>query len=262
MKKIRNTCYRWIAPVLINFYILICKVRIFEIIIDPIVVKFSPNIGIPLLEATHSNSSMEQDWDNRAKVNALITATSVSDEKKAEVLGAKGIETIILKGICLDKNSVVLEIGCGIGNLLKILSIHVKEIHGVDISGEMLKIAREYCKDYPNITLHKTEGLLDMFPEHYFDFVYSSGVFIHFPSKPLVYEYFKETARVLKSGGTFRFHVDGRNYLKWRRQKGGTVRGVVFNSDEIKENLEKYGFRIMEITGANTPAMWSTAILG
>jgi cyclopropane fatty-acyl-phospholipid synthase-like methyltransferase len=204
---------------------------------------------------------MEGDWDTRAKVDGLIAATAEVDEKKAEKSAVQALETRILKGVDLNRDVAILEIGCGIGNLLKPISSLVREAHGVDISSEMLRLAAERLRDCPNVFLHKTGGKLDMLEANYFDFVFSSGVFIHFPRKFLVYEYFREAARVLKPGGTFRFHVDGRNYLRWRRRKGGTLRGVVFSPEELRENLEKLGFQVREITGSNSMDMWTTAFL-
>jgi len=261
MKSVRTTCYRHLNPVLVKSTRALSRVRLFEMALDLCMTKLFPNIGIPVLESVRSTGSMEGDWDTRAKVDALIAATAEADEKSTEASAIKALETRILKGVELDGGVAVLEIGCGIGNLLKPLSALAKEVHGVDISGEMLRLATERLRDCSNVFLHKTDGHLEMLQDNHFDLVYSSGVFIHFPSKLLVYEYFKEVVRVLKPGGIFRFHVDGRYYLRWRRRKGGTLRGVVFNPEELRDNLGKFGFRIKEITGSNSLDMWTTAIL-
>jgi SAM-dependent methyltransferase len=259
MAPSQKIIYHWLTPFLTKLYKWASRVRPLEMAMDFVMVGVFPNIGIPFLESVRTAGSMEQDWDNRARVNALITATGEADENRAEASAIKALQTRILKGVDVDKMSIVLEIGCGIGNLLKPLSSVVKEAHGVDISGEMIKLAKEGLKHCSNVFLHKTDGRLDMFPDSYFDFVFSSGVFIHFPSKPLVYEYFKEAARVLEPDGIFRFHVDGRSYLKWRSHKGGTLRGVVFKPEEIRENLERYGFQVHEMAGLNSLDMWVTA---
>jgi len=181
------------------------------------------------------------------------------EEEYAQALA--NLDSRILQGINLNKESMVLEIGCGLGTYLKLLSPRVGEIHGIDISGEMLKQAKERIRDCSNVFLYKTGGQLDMFPSRHFDYVYSVGVFQHFPAKYLVYDYFRETSRVLRIGGAFTFHVDGRYYLKWRRIKGGTARGVVFSPAEIRENLEKYGFQVNDIRGENTIGMIISGIL-
>lgn len=262
MTLARRFVYRWLEPVFGKIYSALRRFRPLEMLMDFTLSKLSPDIGIPFLEATRSSGSMEEDWDNRARLNSLIAATGHADEEAAAGSARVALEFSVLKGINMDQTWKVLEIGCGVGNLLRPLSTEVTEAHGVDISSEMLRQARGRARGYSNLFLHKTEGELDMFPDDYFDFVYSSGVFIHFPSKPLVYTYFKEAARVLKPKSTFRFHVDGRSYLRWRSDKGGTLRGVVFNIVEIKENLESHGFQVAEMSGEGSIDCWTTAILG
>ncbi|MDO8717306.1 MAG: class I SAM-dependent methyltransferase [Dehalococcoidales bacterium] len=258
---IRKSLYHKLNPILVKLYKVMCRFRPFEMVLDFTAWKLFRNTGIPFLESIHSTGSAELDWDTRAKVDGLITATGQANEEKAGASAIKAVENRILRGLQVDRHFVVLEIGCGIGNLLKPMASQVGEAHGVDISGEMLRLAAERLKGYSNIFLHKTDGSLAMFTDDYFDIVFSSGVFIHFPSKPMVYEYFKEAARVLKPGGIFRFNMDGRNYLRWRRKEGGTLRGVVFDSAEIRENLEKCGFRVQDMSGMNSLDMWATAVL-
>jgi SAM-dependent methyltransferase len=188
-----------------------------------------------------------------------MAATGESNEARAIAGAQHALEAYIPLGTGLNDSSVVLEIGCGVGNLLRPLSRMVKEAHGVDISGEMLRRAHELSAGYANVFYHKTSGRLGMFADAWFDFVYSSGVFIHFPEKALVYAYTQEAHRVLKTGGTLRVHVDGRNYLWWRRQKGGTVRGIVFCTEEIVTILTTQGFTNVSVVGEDSPAMWVTA---
>ena len=228
---------------------------------DMVITRLFPNVGLPFLESVRGTGSMERDWDNRAKIGAQISVTGTASVEEEQAQARLNLDNRILQGINLNKGSVVLEIGCGLGTYLKLFSGRVKEVHGVDISGEMLKKAKERLRDCSNVFLYKTEGQLDMFPNRHFDFVYSVGVFQHFPSKHLVYGYFRDTSRVLKVGGEFAFHVDGRYYLKWRRIKGGTARGVVFSPAEVRENLEKYGFQINNIREENTIGMIVSGVL-
>ena len=83
--------------------------------------------SVHFLESVRSMGSMEDDWDRRAALNSLMAATGYADEEQAEASAVKALETRILKGVDLDRTSVVLEIGCGIGNLLKPLSALVGE---------------------------------------------------------------------------------------------------------------------------------------
>ena len=103
-----------------------------------------------------------------------------------------------------------LEIGCGPGRLMKPLSRHFGEIHGVDVSDEMIRLARERLADIPHAHVHATNGAsLAQFADESFDFVYSYAVFQHIPSRDVVLEYMREIRRVLKPGGFFRGQFNG-----------------------------------------------------
>lgn len=69
------TIYRYLNPPLVGLYNPLIKVRPFEMAIDFVLLKTAPNVGIPGLEG--NATSMEQDWDMRAKVNALIAAPAM-----------------------------------------------------------------------------------------------------------------------------------------------------------------------------------------
>lgn len=88
----------------------------------------------------------------------------------------------------------VLEIGCGVGRLLKDGYV------GVDISTEMLEICRSRK---PNRVVHNNGRTLP-FEENEFDFVYSYLVFQHIPEEAVM-GYIDEAYRVLKPGGKFIF---------------------------------------------------------
>ena len=90
------------------------------------------------------------------------------------------------------------------------MSRHFAEIHGVDVSDEMIALARERLLDIPNAHLHVSDGAsLAQFPDETFDFVYSYAVFQHVPSREVISAYMRETHRVLKMGGLARLQFNG-----------------------------------------------------
>src|SRR5579863_10133273 len=71
-----------------------------------------------------------------------------------------------------------LEVGCGPGRLLRPMSRNFGEIHGVDVSDEMIRLAEQRFHGAAGIRLHATNGRdLAPLPSDYFDFVYSYAVF-------------------------------------------------------------------------------------
>lgn len=55
----------------------------------------------------------------------------------------------------LTSDSVVLDVGCGTGSFVLRLAPHAHHVHGVDISGEMLRIARTKAEGVDNVTFHQ-----------------------------------------------------------------------------------------------------------
>lgn len=205
---------------------------------------------------------MEKDWDQRAQVHAryYIKCDHFKTEAEFDESGLRDLHDLILPGLVMNAGTVALEIGCGIGRLLKPMAGLVGELHGVDVSGEMLTSARVRLQSYSNIRLHKTGGAdLSMLPDHAVDFCYSYIVFQHIPHKDLVIAYITEVSRILKPGGIFRFQVDGRYADAGRRAKGGTWAGVVFSEEEMRSILKKTDLDIVACSGANTAYFWITA---
>src|SRR5580704_5372279 len=71
-----------------------------------------------------------------------------------------------------------LEIGCGPGRLMLPLSRHFHEIHGVDVSEGMIRLARQNLSGIAHAHVHTADGTsLEQFSDETFDFAYSYAVF-------------------------------------------------------------------------------------
>lgn len=91
----------------------------------------------------------------------------------------------------------VLDLGCGPGQLSKLLSGQGFMAEGIDNSDEMLEIARSRV---PGINFQKMDMRQLGFPEHSFDAVLSAYSIIHIPSAELP-QVLTEIRRVLKLKG-------------------------------------------------------------
>jgi len=203
---------------------------------------------------------MRSDWNQRAREDPhYYVAFGGRDQDEESFLATAADVLRFLEGelrrLPHAAGRRALEIGCGPGRLMKPLSRHFAEIHGVDVSDEMIRLARERLRDIPNAHAHATNGAsLAQFADQSFDFVYSYAVFQHIPSRDVVLEYMNEIRRVLKPSGIFRGQFNGLPHSAIP----DTWSGVVFSSDDILQFTRENGLQLLELTGVDTQYMWTT----
>lgn len=120
------------------------------------------------------------------------------------------------------KEASILDVGCGLGRIMKPFSKHFKEVVGVDINSKILEAAKFYLDidSSQNMKLVNNDGRNLPFEENTFDYVYSGGVLQHIPDIDVVTNYFLEGMRVLKPGGILNFSVQ-----TWMNSRQGGVDG-------------------------------------
>jgi SAM-dependent methyltransferase len=222
---------------------------------------FDPATGLSV-----GTGDMERDWDERARRNPrfYVAGFDWQTEEEFRRSGERDLESIILRGLTLPPHAAVLEIGCGLGRLLRPMGARAEEVHGVDISSEMVRQAGEALRDLPNVHVHHTDGSLGMFPREHFDFCYSYTVFQHIPDRDAVVRYLRDAAAVLKPGGTFRFQICLGGERDPRRRRGGSWLGVVFTEAELREILAGCGLSVASLEpehGLADPERWQSHIV-
>ncbi len=215
------------------------------------------------MDDSEISARMREDWNARAREDAgyyvafgrrdqddsgfLATATEVINALEGELRRVPLAERVGWKA---------LEIGCGPGRLMRPMSRHFVEIHGVDVSDEMIGLAREKLRDLPNAHPHVTDGAsLAQFEAESFDFIYSYAVFQHIPSRDVVFEYLREIRRVLKTGGLARLQFNG---LPRGSESYDTWAGARFSSSDILEFTESQDFQVLALEGISTQYLWTT----
>jgi len=154
------------------------------------------------------------------------------------------------------RNLKALEIGCGPGRIMRPLSADFAEIHGVDVSDEMVRLAREKLRAVPNAHLHHTRTSdLSLFPDASFDFVYSYAVFQHIPSREVVLGYLADARRVLKPGGILRCQING---LPETFQRYNTWDGVRIRAAEVADFAVRHDFQLYALENVDTQYLWTT----
>jgi SAM-dependent methyltransferase len=213
------------------------------------------------------NEQMRADWNRRALEDAnfyVAFGRRNQDEQEflstaAQVTSALEMELSRLPPGSPDQRSA-LEIGCGPGRLMRAMSRHFGEIHGVDISDEMVRLANVQLRDLPHAHAHVTpDSSLNMFAEGSLDFVYSYIVFQHIPSRDVVLNYLREAGRVLKPGGILRCQLRGeRPSDSEMKAESATWTGCYFSGDEVAAFAREHHLQLAYLSGLQTQYMWVT----
>ncbi len=197
------------------------------------------------------SAKMSHDWDERAKQNAsyyIVDSNTTWNREQFYELGRSSVTGHILSdmvNICQEKlpaEMKILEIGCGAGRVTKSLAAVFGQVYAVDISGEMIRLAEEACREKANVHLIQNNGMdLSVLPESdSFDFAFSMCCFHHIPSREIIESYLKDVSRLLRNGCLFKFEVQGDT--KACSEADDTWVGVPFPDAAVDEMAERCGF--------------------
>jgi cyclopropane fatty-acyl-phospholipid synthase-like methyltransferase len=207
---------------------------------------------------------MRRDWDSRARENARYYVNTEREDWTDEQFFESGERTVFeevltdMTNICQSKlpsKMRVLEIGCGAGRVTRALARLFGEVHGVDISGEMVAQARRALASTPNAHVHQNNGRdLAVLGDQVFDFAFSTIVFQHIPSREVIENYVREVHRLLRPGALFKFQVQGDATV--HSTPGDTWLGVPFTDQQAVEMAERCGFEPRYRHGAGQQYFW------
>ena len=188
---------------------------------------------------------MKQDWDRRAKHHARFWIAT-EDYQNETVFAESGAVTAkaILSTLGLHHRNTwtALDIGCGIGRVLKPLAPHFYKLIGVDVSAEMISKSKSWLRDVPNVTTVESSGVdLSLFPPRYFNVVYSYVAFQHMP-RPVFDLYLEEINRVLKPQGFLVFQIPIGRHLDAPLEDTIAIRFYEYR--DLVEKLSRTGFRL------------------
>lgn len=206
---------------------------------------------------------MQRDWNERAREDANFYVAFGRRDQDNEEFFATASEVVAgleweMRRLPASKPRArrALEIGCGPGRLMRPMSRQFGEIHGVDVSDEMIGRADANLRHIPHAHPHHTSGAdLAPFADESFDLVYSYAVFQHIPSRDVVMQYLREAVRVLKPGGIIRAQING---LDKTAKQYDTWSGVRISADEVRDFAREHGLHLLALEGVRTQYMWTT----
>jgi SAM-dependent methyltransferase len=145
----------------------------------------------------------------------------------------------------------VLELGCGTGYFTRELARSGADIVAIDVSPELLEIAKLDCPA-ENVRYEVQNACALSYPDAVFDSVVGSSVLHHLEIK----EALREIYRVLKSGGTIYFtepnmlnpQIAIQKNIPWiKRKLGDSPDETAFFRWPLQRSLERTGFRDVRI---------------
>jgi SAM-dependent methyltransferase len=147
-------------------------------------------------------------WDARAREDAFYFVDNTGTYRDADVArfwaaGERDLDAVLAAaGAAVQPDDVVLDIGCGVGRLARVLAGRAAHVHAIDVSAQMLDQAREHNAHLTNVTWHHGDGTtLHPVEDDSIDAVVSHLVFQHIPDPEITLGYVREMGRVLKPGG-------------------------------------------------------------
>jgi len=103
----------------------------------------------------------------------------------------------------IASDATVVEIGCGVGRMTAYFAEHASNVIALDVSPEMLTLARERLASATNIDFRVPAGSgLSGVPNASSDLVFSYIVLQHIPDPAIALDYLSDAGRVLRSGGS------------------------------------------------------------
>ena len=140
-----------------------------------------------------------------------------------------------------DKNKIALDAGCGDGKFAFQIAKYFLSITGIDLSKELLEIARQKQKilKVKNVTFKFQDASQTSFPDKSFDLIFSRRG----PTP------FREFYRLLKSGGYFvGINIGEKDCVEIKKIFGRGLGFGEWNSSRLKrdkQELKKLGFEIV-----------------
>jgi SAM-dependent methyltransferase len=153
-------------------------------------------------------------WDARAREDALffVDDRRAYGSEEVDSFWADGERDLdaVLAAVSgrLERSDEVVDLGCGVGRLTRVLAGRARSVRAIDVSSEMLARARELNAHLANVEWVQGDGVsLDGIDDGSVDAIISHVVFQHIPDPAVTLGYVADMGRVLHPGGWAAFQV-------------------------------------------------------
>lgn len=177
--------------------------------------------------------TMQEFWDERADEEAFYFVDNRLHygDPDLEAFWAGGREDLdrFLErlGVSIRPTDDVVEIGCGVGRITRVLAARSASVRALDVSGRMLALAREHNSLLENVAWIQGDGSsLTGVGNESADVCFSHVVFQHIPDPEITLGYVREMGRVLRPGGWAAFQVSNEPAIHGRRPLAERLRSL------------------------------------
>ncbi len=157
---------------------------------------------------------MRSFWDRRAREDPFFFVDNQlryadPDRERFWRRGEADLDALLgALGVRLEESDDVVELGCGIGRLTRVIAARSAHVVAVDVSPEMLAVARAENPELDNVRWLLGDGAtLREVPTGSADACVSHVVFQHIPDPAITLGYVREMGRVLRPGGWAAFQL-------------------------------------------------------
>lgn len=223
-----------------------------------------------------AGAGMREFWDERAGEDAFYFVDNKQryGRPDAEAFWERGEyelnELLGSVGAELTAADEVVEIGCGVGRMTRLLAQRSRNVRALDVSPRMLELARAHCESLANVEFLPGDGVsLRGIGDASADACVSHVVFQHIPDPEVTLGYVREIGRVLRPGGWAAFQISndrsihrrrtGREGLRiWLRARLGvgprgqadpSWLGSAIDLDDLRQTAQDGGMAVERVNG-------------
>jgi SAM-dependent methyltransferase len=234
--------------------------------------------GAIKLAAGMVGPSMREFWDARAAEDPYYFVDNRLEYGDPDLQrfwdgGPEGVDLLLGDlGVAISPTDDVVEIGCGVGRMTRVLAARAASVRAIDVSERMIHLARQHNGGLDNVEWVVGDGRrLAGIETASADACHSDVVFQHIPDPDITLGYVREMGRVLRPGGWAAFQISnapaihvlpaltrarvaaraalgqgphGQNDPRWR--------GSAVDLDRLQEVAHQCGMRTERVTGAGT----------
>jgi SAM-dependent methyltransferase len=170
------------------------------------------------------SSEMGNFWDERAEEDPFFFVDNRMGYRKTDLEsfwadGERDLDALLAAlGATIRTSDNVVEIGCGVGRLTRVISARAASVRALDVSTRMLALAKEHNPNLDNVEWLLGDGTsLAGIDSDSADACVSHVVFQHIPDPEVTLSYVREIGRVLVPGGWAAFQISNDARIHARR---------------------------------------------